>query len=124
MKKHILFLLLASQIFTMSCSDDDESDPNRPPDSFTATVIDINTNEATLERKGVGDPDDDFVTFEVTFEGEVVANDVENGGTIRMGLSGLEVATAYSGFVTADDGNGGTTDAPFSFTTLSEEGLK
>ena len=124
MKKLTLLLVLAGQIFTMSCNDDEDSDPNRPPDSFTVTVIDIAANEATLEWNGVGDPDEDFVTFEVTFEGELVANDIGNGGTIRLGLNGLEASTAYSGFVTADDGVGGTTEAPFSFTTLSEGGRK
>lgn len=122
MKYFILSFTAIGLLFTMSCNDDSkDTAPNSAPDSFTVSVIDISADQASITWEEVSDPDDDVVTFEVTLEGSVILSDVLNAGTSVINLVGLTVSTDYEGIVTADDGNeNGTTEAPFSFTTLSD----
>ncbi|MEM8566383.1 MAG: YHYH protein, partial [Bacteroidota bacterium] len=86
------------------------------PGSFSATVSDITTTTATVSWTTSNDLDGDNVTYSITLEGQVLGS----GLTVtNANVTGLDASTMYSGVITASDGNGGESTAPFSFTTSS-----
>ena len=115
MKNHI-YLLVFSLLIVMSCSDSDDPN-NNDPGIFSANTTEIRFNGATIEWTESLDPDGDDVTYAIILDGEEIAS---GGTTLSYSFSGLEPETLYEGYVEARDGNGGTSQAPYFFTTEPE----
>ncbi|MCP4459366.1 MAG: fibronectin type III domain-containing protein [Cytophagales bacterium] len=122
MKKLILSFMAIGLFLVISCGSDDESDPNIAPDSFTVSVSNVEVDQFDLIWIATTDPDGDDVSYDVYLEGTLVTTSTGEvaGTTIGFTITGLTEATAYSGVVTAKDGKGGTRDASYSLTTLSQ----
>ncbi|MEM9679666.1 MAG: YHYH protein [Bacteroidota bacterium] len=112
--------LLFSAFFSVlsSCGDDDENSMlNADPGSFSVTVSDITTNSARLSWTSSVDPDGDDVTYSVTLNGQ----ELGTGLTLEnINITGLDAGSLYNGVVLAEDGNGGSSEATFIFTTEAE----
>ncbi|WP_138433191.1 fibronectin type III domain-containing protein [Winogradskyella algicola] len=116
MKKHnYLFILLA--FLLMTCSDNGDDINNTAPGIFSANTIETRFDGATIEWTESLDPDGDDVTYAIILEGQEIAS---GGTTLSYSFSGLEPETLYEGYVEARDGNGGTSQASYFFTTEPE----
>lgn len=116
MKKHnYLFILTA--LLLMACSDNGDDPNNTAPGIFSANTVDIKFNGATIEWTESLDPDGDDVTYAIILDGQEIAF---GGTTLSYTFSGLEPETLYEGYVESRDGNGGTSQASYFFTTEPE----
>ncbi|MEM7108652.1 MAG: fibronectin type III domain-containing protein, partial [Bacteroidota bacterium] len=89
---------------------------NSNPESFIVTVSDITTNTAGLSWTAANDPDGDNVTYKVLLAG----SEITSGETgLDFNLTGLAPGTDYQGRVIAEDGNGGSSEDTFMFTTAA-----
>ena len=94
---------------------------NQDPGSFTVTVNAISENGATLSWSTSEDPDGDNVTYVIRMAGDLIA---ENISETTYTLDALTASTTYNGRVIAEDGNGGSTEATFSFETTASTGTE
>ena len=107
-------------ILILSCSgsSSDDSTPigqeNKNPGAFTINTSDITETETTLNWSAAVDPDGDNVKYSVLNGNTTVASDLE---VLTFKLENLTENTQYQGKVIANDGNGGTSEATYSFTT-------
>ncbi len=103
----------ASFSFTTD-NEDGSSNENENPGSFTVTVSDLTHNRAELSWTAAADPDGDAVTYAITLD----SDELESAeSATSYSLTDLASGMAFSGKVTASDGNGGTSEASFSFTS-------
>ncbi|MEM9338818.1 MAG: YHYH protein [Bacteroidota bacterium] len=112
-----IFRSVTVLLLLIACSDDgnDTTTPgNTSPASFQVTVSDVTNSGASISWTEAIDADGDNVTYSVTINGSTVASALT---TRTYEFSGLNANTLYSGSVTASDGNGGETQANFSFDT-------
>ncbi|MBL4746010.1 MAG: endonuclease [Flavobacteriaceae bacterium] len=86
---------------------------NNAPGDFTATVKNITIDQATISWSNAIDPDGDTVNYTVK-QGAVSSTSL-SGNTHTF--AGLTDGTNYNGTVTANDGNGGTNTANYTFKT-------
>jgi len=86
---------------------------NQPPGAFIATV-DTTGLDPVVSWEAATDPDGDRVTYRVFLEGEQVQSDINGTSAV---LEGLEFETEFTGRVEASDGNGGNSEASFTFTS-------
>ena len=93
-----------------------ESAANQNPGSFTVTVGEVTATTAVLTWTAATDPDGDNVTYSVGYNGNEVANGITD---LTYTIESLTAETTYNGKVFASDGNGGTSEVEFSFTTSS-----
>ncbi|MBC3759264.1 hypothetical protein H7U19_12670 [Hyunsoonleella sp. SJ7] len=108
----ILFLL------TNCSSEDDSNDPNnRNPGPFSVTILDVFIDGADIEWTEAIDLDDDPVTYSIYLNEVLIST---GGTTLNYAFTGLEPETVYDGYILADDGNGGTSQANFFFETEPE----
>ncbi len=91
---------------------------NQDPGEFTASVTNISKNSATLTWTEATDSDGDNVTYRIMLAGNEVANELTE---LTFELTELMADTDYQGRVFASDGEGGESEAMFSFTTTSDE---
>lgn len=116
MKKHnYQFILVA--FLLMACSDNGDDPNNTDPGIFSANTIETRFDGATIEWTESLDPDGDDVTYAIILEGQEIAS---GGTTLSYSFSGLEPETLYEGYVESRDGNGGTSQASYFFTTEPE----
>ena len=115
MKNHTYLLIISFLILT-GCSNNDDPN-NNDPGIFSANTTETRFNGATIEWTESLDPDDDDITYAIILDGEEIAS---GGTTLSYNFSGLEPETSYEGYVEARDGNGGTSQAPYFFTTEPE----
>ena len=87
---------------------------NQNPGAFSVTVGDVTHNSASLTWSTSVDPDGDAITYSVELESDELATG-ETGTTYS--LTSLASGVSFSGKVIADDGNGGTAEAAFDFTS-------
>ncbi|APY07781.1 hypothetical protein BWZ20_05480 [Winogradskyella sp. J14-2] len=116
MKKIIYTTVIALLLFNCS-SEDSDNENNMDPGIFSANTIDIRFDGATIEWTESLDPDGDDVTYAIILDGQEIAS---GGTTLSYSFSGLEPETLYEGYVEARDGNGGTSQATYFFTTEPE----
>ncbi len=90
------------------------SEGNSNPGSFEVEVSEITESGAILSWTAPSDPDGDNLTYSVSLAGEVIEANLTN---TSYSFTELNAATTYEGFVSASDGNGGSSLANFSFTT-------
>ncbi len=114
--KNYIYLLVFSLLAVMSCSDSDDPN-NNDPGIFSANTTETRFDGATISWTEALDPDDDEVTYAIILDGQEIAS---GGTTLSYSFSGLEPETNYEGYVEARDGNGGTSQATFFFTTEPE----
>ena len=117
--KNLLTLLLVSALtLFVSCGgDSDTSATNTSPAAFTVTVNTTGTTTASISWTESSDADGDVVTYDVQL-GSATLSEAQSQ---RMyDFTGLTPDTNYSGNVIAEDGNGGSRTATFSFTTTAE----
>lgn len=119
MKTFIKLFILT--LFVSNCSSDDNvvipPTNNMNPGIFSANTIDIRFDGATIEWTEAIDPDGDTVTYAIYLDGIELTTGVL---VSTYNFTGLEAETSYEGYVEARDGNGGTSQAPFFFTTDPE----
>ena len=113
----ILFLL---GLVSCGGGDDDvtpgQQTTNEDPGAFTVTVSDITSTSAKISWTTSVDPDGDAVSYDIAVGTSVL----ETGVTVTsVSLTGLSEATDYVGAIIAKDGNGGSTESLFNFTTES-----
>lgn len=118
LKIAVLILSISTGMLVTNCSSsDDTSSDNNPPGLFSVNTTDTRFDGATIEWTDAIDPDGDVVTYAIILEGQEIAS----GSTMLIySFSGLEPDTNYEGYVEARDGNGGTSQANFFFTTDPE----
>jgi|GEM_PF-498078 len=115
-----LIVLVATAFYACNSDDDSGSNngnrgtTNQAPSSFTASVTSITETTATLDWTEATDADGDAVTYTVTLQGSETATGLT---VLTLGLTNLTSLTNYSGTVVANDGNGGSNSASFSFST-------
>jgi hypothetical protein len=113
MKKHN-YLIIVCILFFTACSNSDDDLNNTAPGNFAANTTETRFNGATIEWTESNDPDGDEVTYAIILDGQEITS---GGTTLTYSFSGLEPDTSYEGYVEARDGNGGTSKAPYFFTT-------
>lgn len=116
MKNYTYLLFFAILLTFVGCSDNDDPN-NADPGIFSSNTIDTRFDGATIEWTESLDPDGDDVTYAIILDGQEIAS---GGTTLTYSFSGLEPETSYEGYVEARDGNGGTSQAPYFFTTEPE----
>ncbi len=116
MKNHTPLLIILLLLFT-ACSNNDDNPNNTAPGIFSANTVEIRFDGATIEWTESNDPDGDEVTYAIILDGQEIAS---GGTSLSYSFSGLEPETLYEGYVEARDGNGGTSQAPYFFTTQPE----
>ena len=105
----------ASANFSFTTANPDGSpSENQNPGSFTVTVSSLTNNSAELSWTAATDADGDAVTYAVTLDSDQLETN-QTGTTYS--LTDLASGVELSGKVTASDGNGGTSEADFSFTS-------
>lgn len=109
-------LILGLYAITIACSSDDDSG-NSNPSAFEVTVSSVTESSAIISWANSSDPDGDAVTYSVTLNSVEL---VSSTSSLLLSLTDLDLDTAYSGSVTASDGNGGSRSVSFNFTTLAE----
>jgi len=110
--------LFAILFLVFNCSPDGENDPNnRDPGPFSVTVLDVFIDGADIEWTEAIDLDEDPVTYSVYVNDELISTGGTNLGYI---FTGLESETLYDGYIIAEDGNGGSSQANFFFETEPE----
>ncbi|MEP1033009.1 YHYH protein [Ekhidna sp.] len=87
---------------------------NQNPESFTVTVETISHNAANISWTASVDADGDDVTYTIELNSEEISTG-ETGTTYS--LTSLASGVSFGGKVIADDGNGGTAEAAFDFTS-------
>ncbi|WP_298554862.1 hypothetical protein [uncultured Algibacter sp.] len=114
----ITFHLIAFFTFLITSCSTTENDPNNSnPGIFSANTIETTVNGATIEWTESIDPDEDTITYAIILEEQEIAS----GNTgLTYTFSKLEPETNYEGYIEARDNNGGTSQAPFFFTTEPE----
>ncbi|WP_179346554.1 fibronectin type III domain-containing protein [Winogradskyella ursingii] len=115
-KTLIVLFFLSSIILTNCSSSDDNSLENSDPGNFSANVINITFDGATVDWTSANDIDGDTVTYAIFLENEEI---ITNLPGFTYTFSGLDPETNYAGYVEARDGRGGTSRAEFLFTTES-----
>ncbi len=113
--RRILSLTLVSLLLITSCGDNDGATPeNNDPGTFAVTVGDITHNSASISWTDVTDADGDNITYSV----ELSSQELGTGLTVTsVNITDLASGIEFSGKVIASDGNGGTSEASFSFTS-------
>lgn len=115
--KYLFFVLIIS----CGSSSDDSPAPqptNRNPGTFTISYANITQTEATLNWTSAIDPDGDLVNYNVTTSGGT--NIANNFPQPTFTFNNLTFNSSYEGKVIAKDGNGGSSQSNYSFTTLEE----
>ncbi|WP_219011514.1 fibronectin type III domain-containing protein [Aquimarina litoralis] len=118
MDKSIFRITLIAMLIS-GCSDDDKDivqSLNQNPENFTVQAIEITNNSSLLTWDAVTDPDGDTVTYTVFLEENQVASQLT---AIQFLLEDLSEHTTYSGKVVASDGNAGSSESNFSFSTTT-----
>ncbi|MEO9869246.1 YHYH protein [Ekhidna sp.] len=87
---------------------------NSGPESFSVTVGTLTHNTASISWTAASDPDGDAVTYSVEIGSEEIASEATE---TTYTVSGLASGVSFLGKVIADDGNGGTAEASFDFTS-------
>ncbi len=87
---------------------------NQNPGSFTVTVGDLTHNTANISWTAAADPDGDVITYTVELDSDEIATG-ETGTSIQ--LANLASGVSFSGKIIANDGNGGTSEDAFEFTS-------
>jgi len=113
----IFILVSLIVLFTNCSSDDSDNSDNNPPGLFSANTTDTRFDGATIEWTASIDPDEDNVTYAIILDGVEITS---GGTTLIYSFTGLESETNYEGYIEARDGNGGTSQASFFFTTEPE----
>ncbi|MEY8848555.1 hypothetical protein AB9K26_07055 [Psychroserpens sp. XS_ASV72] len=116
MKNYNVLLIITVFLLT-ACSSNEDSPNNTNPGIFSANTTEIRFNGATIEWTESNDPDGDEVTYAIILDGQEIAS---GGTSLTYSFTGLEPETLYEGYVEARDGNGGTSQAPYFFTTEPE----
>ena len=101
-----------------ACTEEPDQAENSNPGSFTVTVSDITENSAIVSWTAAADPDNDPVTYSLDMEGQTVASNLT---ATSYDLSNLTSGKEYRGKVVAEDGEGGSSEASFVFTTTAEQ---
>lgn len=117
--KLLSIMALITLLGTFSCGgDDDEVTPatNEAPGSFSTTVNDITSSSASIEWSPSVDPDGDAISYDITLLGQILES---NFTATSVSITGLDASTDYNGAIIAKDGNGGSTESTFNFTTES-----
>lgn len=105
----------SSATFSFTTDNEDGSpNENEDPGSFTVTVSDLTHNTAELSWTAAVDADGDDITYAITLDSEELESS-QTGTTFS--LTDLVSGEEFSGKVTASDGNDGTSEASFSFTS-------
>ena len=115
--KNLKYLSIIGILFLVACDKEEDDPGNTPPAIFSANTIDTRFDGATIEWTQANDPDGDEVTYAIILEGQEIAS---GGTTLTYSFSNLEPETSYEGYVEARDGRGGTSQAPYFFTTDPE----
>jgi len=89
------------------------SKPNTAPGDFTVSTS-VNDNAATITWTASTDPDGDAIKYDVELGGSSVGTDLTG---LTYSLTSLDYNTNYTGKVIAKDGNGGTKEKSYTFTT-------
>lgn len=87
---------------------------NQNPGAFTVTVGDLSHNTADISWTASTDTDGDAISYSIELDSEEITSD-ESGTSFT--LSSLASGVTFSGKVIADDGNGGSAEASFEFTS-------
>jgi len=117
MRKNLLYFAL---ILILSCSggssDDTSTLPqeNKNPGTFAINTSDITETETTLSWSAAVDPDGDNVKYSILNGNTTVVNDLD---VLTFKLENLTENTQYQGKVIASDGEGGSSEAIYAFTT-------
>jgi len=116
--KHYAYLLVLSFLLVNCSSEDDSGDPNDSiPGPFSVTILETLMNSASIEWTEAIDIDDDPITYTIYLNDELIST---GGTTLSYNFTGLEPETSYDGYIIADDGRGGTSEAGFFFVTEPE----
>lgn len=118
MKKIIYTFAILFLVINCSSDDDDINVPdNIAPGPFSVTILDTRMDGATIEWTESIDIDDDTVNYSI-YLNEALNSTGE--ALLNYNFTGLEPETLYDGYILADDGNGGTSQADFFFETEPE----
>lgn len=121
LKSIMLIIGFSIGLSMTNCSTSDDGSDNNNPSIFSSNTTETRFDGATIEWTEAIDPDGDSVNYAIILEGQEIAS----GGTnLTYSFSGLEPETNYEGYVEARDGNGGTSQANFFFTTEPEVIIK
>ncbi|MFT4805344.1 MAG: hypothetical protein ACI9YE_002560 [Psychroserpens sp.] len=122
MKKFYSTLFIAFLI--MGCSKDntineiveevEEEIVNLPPNNFDINIINVSSNDATINWTEAVDPESDAVIYNIYLNQTLV---VENISELTYEFIDLEELTSYSGKIIAKDTNNNQTEVAFSFQT-------
>ena len=117
MKKFIYTFAILFLLFNCT-SDEGTDDPNNhDPGPFSITILETRMDGANIEWTEAIDIDDDPVTYSIYVNDELIST---GGIALLYNFTGLEPETLYDGYILADDGNGGTSEAGFFFVTEPE----
>jgi len=113
--KNKLLALLVIGACCYACTDEPGvEETNENPGSFSASVSDITKTSANINWSAATDSDGDEVTYELQLGDDIVDSELTS---TSYQLSSLIEDTNYSGKIIASDGNGGSSEASFSFVT-------
>ena len=108
-----IMVLIASVLY--ACSSDNNDTINSNPGTFTVTNGTIGETSAVVNWSESVDADGDTVTYAVNLNGAEITSGIS---LLTHTFTGLTASTNYSGTIVASDGNGGSTSADYSFTTI------
>jgi hypothetical protein len=118
MKHYTYLFLLAILFFNCSSEDDGNENPNNiDPGPFSVTILETRMDGASIEWTEAIDIDDDTVTYTIYLNDQLIST---GGISLSYNFTGLDPETLYDGYILADDGNGGTSEAAFFFVTEPE----
>ncbi|MFK7833066.1 MAG: hypothetical protein AB8B52_07310 [Winogradskyella sp.] len=116
--KHYAYLFVLSFFLVNCSSEDDGNNPNETiPGPFSVTILETRMDGANIEWTEAIDIDDDPITYSIYLNDQLIST---GGTTLSYNFTGLEPETSYDGYIIADDGRGGTSEAGFFFVTEPE----
>jgi hypothetical protein len=109
----------------LGCSNDEnasESEPepepqpvaNLAPNDFDINIVNVSSNDATINWTEATDPEEDDVTYNIYLNGNIISQNISE---LTYQFTELNELTNYSGKVVALDSNNNETFKTFSFTT-------
>ena len=114
----VYFAILLISLAISGCSDDDDEVlqiENQNPGDFTVTVTETTNSSSLLTWDPAIDPNGDTVTYSVFLNGNEIQSQLE---ATQFLLDNLSEQTMYTGMIVASDGNNGSSESEFNFTTL------
>ncbi|WP_178990628.1 fibronectin type III domain-containing protein [Winogradskyella schleiferi] len=115
MKKFSYVFAILFLVF--NCSSEENDPDNLDPGPFSVTILETRMDGANIEWTEAIDIDDDPITYSIYLEDQLIST----GGTaLSYNFTGLEPETSYDGYIIADDGKGGISEAAFFFETEPE----